>query len=103
MLFTRPELREFFIKYYEKMNNQDDMFSGNGNKSKFLLKELNANGSIKCMIYIGATKFWPELPNYWKNLRGTKYSFSDGAHAVKEYIKKSKDIMLKKDITLKVA
>ena len=103
MMFTHPELREFFIKYYEKMNNQDDMFSGNGNKGKFLLKDLNANGSIKCMIYIGATKFWPALPNYWKNLRGTKYSFSDGAHAVKEYIKKSKDIMLKKDITLKVA
>ena len=55
------------------------------------------------MIYIGATKFWPALPNYWKNLRGTQNSFSDGAHAVKEYIKKSKDIMLKKDITLKVA
>ena len=103
MMFTKEELQKFFVKYFERMNNEDDMFSGNGNKSQFLLKHLNANGSIKCMIYIGATKFWPALPNYWMNLRETKHSFSDECWAVKEYIKKSKDIMLKKDITLKVA
>ena len=55
------------------------------------------------MIYIGATKFWPALPNYWMNLRGAKNSFSSECYAVEKYIEKCKDPMLKKDIILKVA
>jgi hypothetical protein len=102
MMFTKKELQEFFVAYFTKMNDSDDMFSGNGNKSQFLLKHLNANGSIKCMVYIGATKFWPALPNYWMRIRDTDTSFSEGCWAVKQYILKSKDAMLKRDITAKV-
>lgn len=102
MMFTKKELQEFFIAYFTKMNDNDDMFSGNGNKSQFLLKHLNANGSIKCMVYIGATKFWPALPNYWMRIRNTDTSFSDRCWAVQQYILKSKDAMLKRDITAKV-
>ena len=103
MMFTKPELQNFFVKYFERMNNEDDMFSGNGNKSQFLLRHLNANGSIKCMVYIGATKFWPALPNYWMRMRDSELAFSDGCHAVKQFIAKSKDSMLKRDITNKVS
>jgi hypothetical protein len=103
MMFTKPELQKFFVAYFTKMNDSDDMFSGNGNKSQFLLKHLNATGSIKCMVYIGATKFWPALPNYWMRIRDTKNSFSDNCCAVKEYISRSKDSMLKRDITNKVS
>jgi len=103
MMFTKEELQNFFVAYFTKMNDKSDMFSGNGNKSQFLLKHLNANGSIKCMVYIGATNFWPALPNYWQRIRDTENSFSDSCWAVKKYILKSKDSMLKRDITNKVS
>ena len=102
MMFTKEELQEFFVAYFTKQNDTSDMFSGNGNKSQFLLKHLNANGSIKCMVYIGASKFWPALPVYWMNLRKNGTAFSEGCWAVKQYILKSKDLMLKTDITQKV-
>ena len=102
MMFTKEELQEFFVSYFTRQNDTSDMFSGNGNKSQFLLKHLNANGSIKCMVYIGATKFWPALPNYWMRIRDTDTSFSDRCWAVQQYILKSKDAMLKRDITAKV-
>ena len=54
------------------------------------------------MVYIGATKFWPALPNYWMRIRDTDTSFSDRCWAVQQYILKSKDAMLKRDITAKV-
>tara|TARA_Y100000114_G_scaffold21681_1_gene17472 strand:- start:195 stop:1445 length:1251 start_codon:yes stop_codon:yes gene_type:complete len=102
MMFTKEELQKFFVAYYTKMNDSDDMFSGNGNKSRFLLKHLNANGFIKCMVYIAANSFWPALPNYWQNIRNTDTSFSQDCWAVKQFISKSKDSMLKRDITAKV-
>ena len=102
MMFTKEELQEFFVSYFTRQNDTSDMFSGNGNKSQFLLKHLNANGSIKCMVYIGASKFWPALPVYWMNLRKNGTAFSEGCWAVKQYILKSKDLMLKTDITQKV-
>ena len=102
MMFTKEELQKFFVAYFIKMNDTSDMFSGNGNKSQFLLKHLNANGSIKCMVYIGASKFWPALPVYWMNLRKNGTAFSEGCWAVKQYILKSKDTVLKTDITQKV-
>ena len=103
MMFTKEELQEFFVAYFAKQNDTSDMFSGNGNKSQFLLKHLNANGSIKCMVYIGASKFWPALPVYWMNLRKNGTAFSEGCWAVKQYILKSKDQMLKTDILGKVS
>lgn len=100
MMFSKPELQDFFVQYFTKMNDKSDMFSGN--KGGFLLKHLNANGSLKDMVYIGATKFWPELPNFWSNIRDAESSFSENCYAVKQYISQSKDSMLKRDITNKV-
>lgn len=101
-MFTKKELQDFFIAYFKKMNDENDPFSGGGNKSQFLLKHLNASGSIKCMVYIGVTKFWPALPNYWQNLRNNYTSFSKNCYAVEQYVSKSKDVMLKRDIKVKV-
>ena len=102
MMFSKGELKEFFVAYFKHMNNSNDMFSGDGNKCNLLLKHLNASSTIKCMVYIGASKFWPALPNYWKKMRKNDISFSDGCYAVKHYTGKCKDPMLKRDIIAKV-
>lgn len=104
MMFEKEELDEFFVKYFKTLNtDQPDMFSGNGTKGKFLLKHLNASGTIKCMVYIGATKFWPALSNYWMFIRQSKHSFSNDCYATTMYISHSKDVMLKKDIIAKLS
>jgi hypothetical protein len=102
MMFSKKELKKFFVTYFNYMNNSNGMFSGNGNKGNLLLKHLNASSSIKCMVYIGASKFWPALPNYWRKIRENDISFSGGCFAVKHYLGKCKDSNLKNDIIAKV-
>jgi hypothetical protein len=99
MLFTKPELQDFFDKYFKKMNEDDDF---SGNKGGFFLKNLSASGSLKDMVFISAQNFWPALPNYWMKIRKAKIGFSDGCFALDQFISSSKDPNLKRDIINKV-
>jgi hypothetical protein len=101
MMFTKPELQDFFVKYFTKMNDKSDMFSGS--KGELLLKHLSASGSMKDMVYIAALKFWPAISNYWMQLRETRTSFSEQCWALQKFVLKSKDANLKRDITNKVS
>ena len=100
MMFTKPELQDFFVKYFERMNDKSDMFSGP--KSELLLKNLSASGSLKDMVYIAALKFWPGISYYWQTLRDSKTAFSQDCYAVDVFMKKSKDANLRRDIMSKV-
>ena len=80
------------------MNN--NIFSGK--RGVFSLKDLNATGTLKDMVFINAQKFWPALPNYWMGIRNAEKAFSEGCYALQMFVSSSKDANLKRDILLKV-
>ena len=94
--FTHDELSEFFIEFYEYYNNQTSRLVSK--KSTHKLKNLNASGGLKCMIYVCANTFWPELPSFHQDIRGKKTTFADNNEAIKYFIGQSKDALLRKEI-----
>ena len=100
-LFSAEELDKFFKLFYARQNRQED--DGlDGNRSSFKLNDLTADGSLKCMVYLSANTFWPEIKNYWCHLRDTKLSFGADCEAMRQFMKMSQNALLKGDILNKV-
>ena len=108
-MFEKNELQDFFVKVFKRENRTDkiDEFSDlegpkEGN-DKWDLKKLSATGGVKDLVYINASLFWPLLPNYWSSINNSKTTFSKDCYAVEQFLKKSNDKNLKRDILNKVS
>ena len=108
-MFDKKQLQDFFVMVFESKNSSANIskFSAlegpkEGN-DKWDLKKLSATGGVKDLVYINASLFWPLLPNYWGSINNNIQTFSKDSYAVIEFLKKSNDKNLKKDILNKVS
>ena len=88
-------LTKFFVTHAEVKNAPNPFMPTD--KKGWRLRELSATGSIKCMVYIAAKEFWPNLTYYWQECSGSTQGIGSQNHALQEYLKLSKDSTLRKD------
>lgn len=100
-LLTKGQLNEFFFKFWEMKNREDDF---GGDKTTFGLDELGQTGGVKNYAYIVARMFWENdsLIRWYKSQRDRKYGFSSDC-APMAYLLSQTDEFLKKEVTRLVA
>jgi len=98
-LFTKPQLKEFFEKYFESNMRADDDFGNEGERySK--LSDLSQSTGLKSWSYIAAAAFWPKIRGFYKksvNKGQGVQAFSDRNPCI-EYLVGKSDKILRKDI-----
>ena len=99
-VFTREQLHNFFVKFWE-MKNRDDGFGGT---SAFGVSELKQTGGVKNYAYIVSRMFWEDgnLMRWYKSQRNRKYGFGADCAPMK-YLIGETDEFMKKEVNRLVA
>ena len=98
-LFTRTELHDYFVKYFEHKNNSNGMF----HKDKLSVSDLSWSGGVKDIAYICAKEFWPTINEYWMSIRDAKIGLSVDCFANQQFLRYCTDRNLRKEIVKAIA
>jgi len=100
-IFTKKELSDFFIAFYEYKNPKSS--NAFGSSATFELKNLSVSGGVKDTTYINVMTFWPEIVGYYKNINNKTNGFSFGSPAIIQLLDNCNDRFLLGPIKVKLA
>lgn len=92
-LFTKEQLKQFFIAWYTE-KNKISPWNQTETKPIYGLKRLRQSGHTKNYAFLYVKTFWPDIVQYFKFIRESKYGFRSDSVA-------GRQIILRVDDTLK--
>jgi len=100
-LFTKSELQQFFIDFFEAKNRKSDSWIDTCQGLK--LADISQSGSVKNVAYINSQLWWDDIQVYYRHINQSKNTFSIDSECNRQFLKFCSERFLVKDIKSKLS